>query len=208
MSPSPIRLDDAWSRLLARVNAVIVAMLARALPPALAAGEGLVTRAERRAIVAWLRPLESVVRALIFIQTLPLAPAPDRASGRWREPGGLRPDSANRAAPPAPAFSLGFIGLGGGGGGRGGPRLHPSRDELVPLQPLVARLEAALAVIEDPAPHVVRAARRFGLAPPGIAVGCAPADGARRAGFGPVARAALIPEIDAILAPPDALDTS
>jgi hypothetical protein len=196
MSPSPIPPVDAWPRLRSRAYAVVARLLARALPAALAASEGLITRLERRVIIAWIRPLEAVVRTLIFGEILSWSPPPAVPPPRQRStaPSGARASgggdggSGGGGRPPGLAFNLG-LGVVLGGGGRGQRVLRrpaPRKDDLgdlISVRPLVQRFDAVLGALEDPAPHVARAGRRLGLVPPAAprrlagppaAAGCAP----------------------------------
>jgi hypothetical protein len=222
MSPLPNPLDDAWSRFRARAYTVVARLLARALPAALAAGKGLVTRLERRAILAWIRPLEAVARTLIFGEALLLPAAPAVASMRRRggaARGARHADGGVRDVRGG-VFNLGLgVVLGGGGdGGPGGPRDAPDKDELVSAWPLAERLEIVLDALEDPAPHVARAASRLGLAAPNTQAAGRARDGrghprtgppgGRARGLGVLAQCFLEAESQTLLAEAAHADTS
>jgi hypothetical protein len=137
--------------------ALLAALLSRALPAALASGRGLLTRAEWTAALAWLRPIERLVRMVILLAAL---------ARPWAGELALAAVASRRA------------GAGGGGGFRlpgfcAVPRAIEDVRERVRREAgepetlysawvLVERLEAALRALEEPAPWIERAARRLG----------------------------------------------
>jgi hypothetical protein len=88
--------DEAWTRATCRsLLARIAALLERALPEPLAAVKGLLTRAEKALVVAWLKPLEIATRMYILTCAL----APPKPAGRRRRRGGGTTSSGPGARP-------------------------------------------------------------------------------------------------------------
>jgi hypothetical protein len=184
-----------------RLRATIELLLRRALPPALALCKPLWTLAERRAVLAWLRPIERLLRALVFLEVAALPPGPDLPErGEASEP---RRGARDRDAPqPAPGFRIG-LGVESGGSG-GGAHAAAVPGELVSAWPVVERIAPRLEAIGDPSPYVRRIARRVGRKPaPGP-------DGPPRLGLSDLARAFLEAELAQLapVPPPAAVDTS
>jgi hypothetical protein len=143
----------------ARAVALIARLLARALPEPLLLGKGILTRLERALVLAWLRPLERVVRVLIIFRALALPVIGPLPVPRQDE-GGL-PSSLDVRIP-------GFSVVAGGMSGGSGPSSEADRQETFSAWPLVERLEAVLRAIEDPDPHIARLARCYGRSAAGL----------------------------------------
>jgi hypothetical protein len=190
---------DALCGLLSRLRALIGLMLSRGLPVALAAGRALISRAERRAVLAWLRPLEHAARALIFLETLALPAAPERDEDRERPKSRDFYPSTDYEREDRIVLRVGLGELSGSRAPRTGPRAPEA--ELVSALPLIRRLAAALEAIEDPAPLVRRLAPRVGCDP-----GPPPRPADRRRG--PSVLVATIFEVEAELLAAAYVDTS
>jgi len=161
--------DEDWTEATgASLLLRIAALLERALPEPLAAVKGLLTRAERALVIAWLKPLEIATR--LFIQTcalaLPKAPEPEESRtlqvwGRddfardWRAP---KPEEWTLRVPGFRVLTTGS-GAGSGALGYGGdPPERSDPDQLHPSWPLAERLDAVRRAIDDPDPLIRRTA--------------------------------------------------
>jgi hypothetical protein len=159
-------IAETWPGLCARLFAVLRGLLARALPAPLAAGKAFLTRAELRAVRAWIRPLETAARILIVAAALALPglpPKPERRSqGQWGSGGGSW--GARERSGGLPLLILGPSGGRSGGGPRVAPGRRPALHDPAALHavgPIIARIEVVCGVIADPLPHIRRAARRL-----------------------------------------------
>jgi hypothetical protein len=160
MTAPPRTANDIWPEFRARAHALIATLLARALPAAFVAGEPFLSRAEVRAVLAWLRPIERLVRVVILLQAamFPDAPARERRARERRSSWGAR---AEPTPPTGPVFRVPLV-EGEGGTPPSALGCKRERPESVPAWPLMVRVEAMLDAIVDPAPHVRRVARRMG----------------------------------------------
>jgi hypothetical protein len=196
---------DLFRGMLARVREVIRFFLRREPPAPLAAAKGVLTRAERRLVLAWLHPLEVATRILIIVKALQLPKAPPRPE-RPERPYDVRPPRQS-GWPAIAAFRV-LTGRGGDPPRAGATSAtRNSAEVLFSAWPLVARLEAVLAAVENPAPHVRRFALYIGRVPAPKPRGGAndrPPDRAPQ--LGPLAKLFITLELDALGAP--AADTS
>lgn len=193
------REEPDWETCLRRGFVRLLELLLRPPPESLAAGKGLLTRAEARATSDWLRPLEQMVRLLLAwsVMLMPGAgAAPQRAFPRDRGRPSPSRGSGERRLP-------GFA-LSGGSSGPSGEAPSADAGALVSAWRLVARLEAVLAVVEDPAPCLARLARRWGRAYWGRRR--RPRAPAPKAGVSELARPWLVAEAELLVARA-ALDT-
>jgi hypothetical protein len=212
IAPSAPDAAPDWDAYRKRGFVRLVELLLRPPPEALAAGKGLLTRAERRAVADWLRPLEQLVRMLL-VWTVLLMPG---AAGARRAPPRRprRPSRRERVA--CGRASAGFQ-LWTASSGPSGTAPPDGGEPLISAWRLVERLEAVLGVIEDPAPSLDRLARRWGRRGPGRGAGRTPSGGPARSttprsatprpGVSAFARPWLVAEARELMARVAALDT-
>jgi hypothetical protein len=201
--------------LASRARAIASALLGRAPPAPLWSGKGRLDRRERREVLAWLRPLESIARILIILASLvlpwaALAP-PARArlgsDTRDRDPDdGLAPPSFRLEAASGPS---------GGVSPFGRVSEHDGEpEELFSAWLLAERLQAVLDALADPGPHVRRLARRLGREPGRDAASASRANSDARPPrrslrcLSPLGRLLLEAEALELVAEVDALDSS
>jgi hypothetical protein len=190
------REEPDWETCLRRGFVRLLELLLRPPPESLAAGKGLLTRAEARATSDWLRPLEQMVRLLLAWSVMLMPGAPWTAPPAARS--GPRPSAGGRRRGAA-GFRLWC-----GASGSSGEASSDGARTLVSAWRLVARLEAVLAVVEDPAPCLARLARRWGRAYWGRAR--RPRPPAPKPGVSDLARPWLVAEAEKLIAQA-ALDT-
>jgi hypothetical protein len=209
MSQVPPPEHDSRTGLLVRLWETISLLLQRALPVGLVAGRPFITGAERRGVLAWLRPLEAVARTLIILEAIELPPAPPAPFRKPRESDAEPRPRDDAALPPIARFRvLTGLGLGSGGGGGGAPPV-PVAARLYSAWELAQRFEAVLDAVEDPSPHIRRVAlfyRRDPGPPPPRPAGAGPPR--VRRGLGPLAAALLAVEVDLWAGGGPAYDTS
>jgi hypothetical protein len=147
---------DAWPGVRDRLLMILRRLVARALPPPLAAGKGLLTRAERWLVLKWLQPLERMARCLILFAAFALPKERYPPPAWWRRPPFyVRPPCTERRR------SRCFPIAGRAQSLNSGPPMR-GPDGLCSAWVLVDRLEIVLDVLEDPGPHIARLARRLG----------------------------------------------
>jgi hypothetical protein len=148
----------SWPALRRKALHAVLLLLSRPLPTALSEKEAMLTRRESRLVVAWLKPLEAVVRALIVVAALAFPHA------AWRRLGDRprRADDDRERGAGGPSSPLGFRVFGGRPGESSGSR-GGAPSALVPVAAYVARLDALCRIVEDPRPWIRRAARHMRL---------------------------------------------
>lgn len=180
----PIKLQGPHAALWEAAREVLALMASALGGPALIATMGKLERRTRRNILDWLAPLEVLVRKLLLLEA---ALVPRRAEAKFRK--GAPPQRAapprGKCAPPHPekpptwrvAFSL-SASAPRKPARNAGPRIRDlnARYTPPPLKParprrdaalkLAMRYEALRRVLDNPAPHARRLARRLERHPP------------------------------------------